>query len=498
MSGGTAPGAEAPGFGQVDLTNCDREPIHIPGSIQPHGLLLILAPDSLAVLQAAGDAQRLLGWQGGGLAGRPLDVLLPPEVLAAIRGLLASGCLQPGALEAVLPDGRRLDLILHRTEAGLLLEIEPLPAGAPGSRVSLLPRVQAMVAQAATARSLRDACQVAAEQVRGLTGFDRVMVYRFLEDGSGAVVAEAREADLSAFLGLHYPASDIPRQARALYLRNWIRLIPDAHYQPAPLLPPLSPLTGQPPDLSLCGLRSVSPLHLEYLSNMGVTASMSLSLIRGGQLWGLIACHHRTPRLVSFATRAACEIFAQMFSLQLDTHQQAEDFAYSSRQRRVHEALVQVMAQEADLAFGLIRHQPNVLDLIQSEGVAVLIGDRYAATGRTPEEAEVRAFAAWIGERATEEVIALDRLPEVYPPARAFAGVASGALVLPVSREPRDIIIWFRPEVLQTVTWAGNPNTPVEVAPEGARLTPRKSFEAWRETVRGRARPWKPVEIEAA
>ncbi|MCB4821622.1 HWE histidine kinase domain-containing protein [Roseicella aerolata] len=498
MSGGTAPEAEAPGFGQVDLTNCDREPIHIPGSIQPHGLLLILAPGSLAVLQAAGDAQRLLGWEEGGVAGRPLDALLPPEALAAIHGLLAPGSPQPGALEAVLPDGRRLDLILHRTEAGLLLEIEPVPAGAPGTRLSLLPRVQAMVAQAATARNLREACQVAAEQLRGLTGFDRVMIYRFLEDGSGAVVAEARDADIDAFLGLHYPASDIPRQARELYLRNWIRLIPDARYRPAPLLPPVSPLTGQPPDLSLCGLRSVSPLHIEYLANMGVAASMSLSLIRGGQLWGLISCHHRSPRPVPFATRAASEVFAQMFSLQLETHQQAEDFAYSSRQRRVHEALVQVMAQEADPAFGLIRHRPNMLDLIQSEGAAVLIEDRYAAIGRTPEEADVRAFAAWIGERARDGVVALDRLPEVYPPARAFAEVASGALVLPVSREPRDIIIWFRPEMPQTVNWAGNPNKPVEVTPEGGRLTPRKSFEAWRETVRGRAHSWKPVEIEAA
>ncbi|MFZ4409772.1 MAG: histidine kinase, partial [Paracraurococcus sp.] len=262
--------APAPGFGQADLTNCDREPIHIPGSIQPHGLLLALDPDTLAILQAAGDAGRLLGWPDGRLLGAQLGQLLPPETLAAIIAARADD--EPPsrihmALEATLPDGRVIDLILHRGAAGLMLEIEPLAAAPATARPRPLPIVQAMVSRVAAARSLAEACQTAADEVRRVTGFDRVMVYRFQPDGSGAVVAEARDADLSAFLGLHYPASDVPRQARELYLRSWLRLIPDIGYVPAPIEPALSPLTGAPPDLSHCGLRSVSPPHLEYLAN---------------------------------------------------------------------------------------------------------------------------------------------------------------------------------------------------------------------------------------
>ncbi|MBK1658812.1 HWE histidine kinase domain-containing protein [Paracraurococcus ruber] len=490
-----------PAFGEADLTNCDREPIHIPGSIQPHGMLLILHPDSLVVLQAAGDPAALLGWTGAPVVGSRLHDLLPAEVVGALGRLLDS---LPGlprsraSLEAVLPGGQRADLILHRAAAGLMLEIEPLPGDLPSVRPSPLPLVQAMLARVAAAPSLREACQAATEEVRRVTGFDRVMVYRFLPDGSGAVIAEARAEDLGSFLDLHYPASDVPQQARQLYLDNWVRLIPDAAYVPRPIEPALSPLTGEPPDLSFCGLRSVSPLHLEYLANMGVRASMSLSLVRNGRLWGLIACHHRTPWQLPFVQRAACEVFAQMVSLQFEAQEQSEDFAERERQQRVHEGLLRVMAQEGDLAQGLIRHRPNLLDFVRSDGVALLIEGSYAAIGRTPEEAEVRALAGVLAGLAEDGVAATDSLPALFPPAAAHAAVASGVLMLVVSRDPRDCILWFRPEVPQTVTWAGNPNKPVELAPDGPRLTPRRSFEAWRETVRGRSHPWRAVELEAA
>ncbi|MFZ4409273.1 MAG: HWE histidine kinase domain-containing protein, partial [Paracraurococcus sp.] len=231
---------------------------------------------------------------------------------------------------------------------------------------------------------------------------------------------------------------------------------------------------------------------------MGVRASMSLSIVRHGQLWGMIACHHRTPRQVPYAMRSACEVFAQMISLQFEAQEQAEDFAATTRQRKIQEALVQVMAREADLALGLIKYRPNLLDFIASEGVALVIEGRYSAIGRTPEEPAVRALAAWLAEQKPEGVVALDRLPELYPPARDFVEVGSGVLALAVSRDPRDTILWFRPEVLQTVTWAGNPNKPVESGPEGARLSPRRSFAAWQETVRGRSRPWTAVEVGSA
>jgi chemotaxis family two-component system sensor kinase Cph1 len=483
----TRQGATAP-----DLASCDAEPIHLPGSVQPHGLLLVLHPLTLEVLQIGGDSTILptAPWHGA-----PLGALLPAAAVAQVVALRDSPA--PFGFELALPDGRQIDLQLHRAEAGVMLEIERLAVASAGLRSSPLPMVQGMLGRLADARSVTAFCHAAAQEVRRATGFDRVMVYRFEADGSGAVIAEAREPSLSAYLGLRYPASDIPAQARALYLRNTIRLIPDARYEPAPLVPSISPLSCAPPDLSGCALRSVSPVHLEYLANMGVRASMSLSIVRDGALWGLIACHHATPRHLPAALRGACEIFAQVFSLQLAVHEAAEHHAYAERLHRVQQELVQRMAREEELAPGLIRHRPSLLDFIESEGVALLIEGRYAARGRVPPEADVRALAAWI-DTGPAGVAALDDLPARFPRAARHADIAAGVLALSVSREPRDWILWFRPEIEQTVTWAGNPNKPVELAEGGARLSPRRSFEAWRETVRGRARAWKPVEREAA
>lgn len=486
-------GAAAPDFGQADLADCDREPIHIPGSIQPHGLLLVLHPATLEVLQLAGDRALL---DPPALRGVRLPALLPEAVSAALSSLREdpAGSL---ALEVTLPGGRRLDLLAHLAEAGLMVEIEPLPQGSGMVRSGAMHLTLSMLGRLGEAADLQASCQTAVEEVRRVTGFDRVMVYRFAPDDSGEVIAEAREPDSGSYLGLHYPASDVPAQARALYLRKWIRSIPDARYVPAPLEPALSPLTGAPTDLSRCALRSVSPLHLEYMENMGVRASMSLSILRGGRLWGLIACHHHAPRRLPVATRGACEVFARLFSLQIEVKEQVEDFAEAARLRHVREELLQVMAREENLALGLIRQRPNLLDFIACTGVALLIEGNYAAIGHVPDEQAVRAFAAWAGSEATDGVLALDNLAEAWPPARGFADIAAGALILALTRDPRDCVIWFRPEQLQTVTWAGNPHKPVEASADGARLSPRRSFAAWRETVRGRCSPWRAIEIEA-
>ena len=495
----TAPAA-VPGFGATDLTNCDREPIHIPGAIQPHGLLLVLHPATLEVLQAAGDGGLLGADAPGRIApGLPAGSLLPAAVLHEIAELTGDAAPTAGrALEAPLPDGRRLDIVAHRSEAGLLVEIEPLEGVAAAVRPSSLPIVQTMLARLGQGGTPPAFCQAAAEEVRRVTGFDRVMVYRFLPDDSGEVIAEARDPDIASYLGLRYPASDVPAQARALYLRHWLRIIPDAAYVPAPLVPPVSPLTGQPTDLSCCALRAVSPLHLDYLAAMGVRASMSLSIVREGRLWGLIACHHGAPRRLPVALRGACELFAQLFSMRLEACEEAEEIARAARMRRVQEGLVHVMAREEDLALGLIRQRPNLLDFIACDGVAVLIEGRYAALGLVPEEAEVRALAAGLTATARHHVLALDRVAEAWPAAAGFADVATGALLLSVTRDPRDCVIWFRAEALREVTWAGNPHKPVEVTEGGARLGPRRSFAAWRETVRGRSRPWTAAECDAA
>ncbi len=387
------------------------------------------------------------------------------------------------------------DTFVYRSGETLVVELEPACESQPEDALGL---VQAMLARVQQAGATQAFCQGLADEVRRVSGFDRVMLYRFLEDGSGVVDAEARGEDVESFLGLHYPAADIPSQARELYLNSWIRLIPNARYTPAPILPADDPRTGAPLDLSHSLIRSVSPMHLEYLANMGVVASMSLSIVVSGKLWGLIACHHRTPRFLSHRLRMASELFAQMASAKLETRVEADEFEAQLRSKRIHEALVTRMSGEACLAEGLTRHKPNLLDYIPAEGVGLWLDNRFTGLGQTPRPEQVANLVAWLNETAADGVFHTDRLPLLYPPAAGFADVASGLIALSVSKTPRDYVLWFRPEAIRTVTWAGDPNKPVEAVNGGHRLSPRKSFAAWRESVRLHSLPWRSVHVQAA
>ncbi len=491
-------GGHDPVPGALDLTHCDREPIHIPASVQPHGALLAFDPETLQVIQAGGDTEGILGHAPENLPGQDLKNCLPRDLERRIKTLLGTEgpIVRPvHAFTLDAHDGRIVDALVHESSGLVVLELEPIQESNPEDALSLMQSMLLRVQQAATPH---DFCQSMAEEVRRVSGFDRVMVYRFLSDGSGMVEAESRNAGVESFLGLHYPASDIPRQARELYQKNWIRLIPDARYTAAPILPPVNPRDGRPLDLSYSQIRSVSPIHLQYLANMGVTASMSLSIILGGRLWGLIACHHRTPRFLTHRLRMACELFAQMVSSQLETRVAAQDFEEQLRRKRVHEELLTRMSQEGDLAQGLIRCRPNLLDYIPAEGVGLWFDGVYTELGATPRADQIAALVAWLNNTAADGIYHTDRLPLVYPPAREFAEVASGIMALSVSKFPRDYVLWFRPEAIRTLTWAGNPSKPVTSGPNGDRLSPRTSFEAWRESVRHHSQRWRNVDLEAA
>ncbi|WP_349367415.1 HWE histidine kinase domain-containing protein [Salinarimonas sp.] len=489
---------QTPTFGEADLTNCDREPIHVPGSVQPHGLLLALDPPTLAVAQAGGDGPGLVGFENAALLGRRLDEILGAGAAAQVLAHLAEAAdtSRPAlALHAAGVGGAPLDLAVHRSRGVPIVEIEPRGE----TTADPLTVVQGVVGRLQDTPTIDAFLGALAREVRAVTGYARVMIYRFAPDDSGEVVAEERKETLEPYLGLHYPATDIPKQARALYLRSWIRVIADARYAPAPLEPTLHPGTGEPLDMSFALLRSVSPLHLEYLANMGVAASMSLSLVVDGRLWGLVACHHDAPKRLAQGQRAACELLAQMISLQLGEKLARAESGERLRASAVHARLVEALSREKDLAAALVRGAPTLLDYVAADGAALCVGGRVFTLGRTPPQPAIEALCRWLGETLPDGVFSTDRLPALYPPAGAFAETASGILALSVSRTPRDYVLWFRPEIVRTVTWAGDPSKPVQVSSDGERrLSPRTSFAAWAETVRGCARPWSSDEIEAA
>jgi chemotaxis family two-component system sensor kinase Cph1 len=482
-------------FGAADLTNCDREQIHIPGSIQPHGALLAAEPGTFRIVQAGGALKSLLGVTAPELLGKDLSACFSPARIAHLSSLAASPAHLARALRAFEIDAadkkRKADVIVHISDDLLVIELEPQQENEPQDSLTL---VQTMMNSVLQTQSIADLYQAIVDGVRTACAFDRVMLYRFLADGTGAVEAEARGADIEPYLGLRYPASDIPQQARALYLHNWIRLIPDARYTPAALYAE----SGAAIDLSQSTLRSVSPIHLEYLANMGVVASMSLSIIIDGKLWGLIACHHGTPRFLPHRLRVAFELFAQMASFQIETRLEAEDLGSRLRGKTINDALVASLTGETELAEGLKRFQANLLEYIPAGGMALWLDGEFSGFGKTPKEQAVRGIIKWLNETLTDGLFYTDHLSSHYSPAMAFADVASGMLALSISRSPRDYIIWFRPEIVQTVTWAGNPAKPVHSADPGERISPRKSFAAWQQDVRMRSDPWSGVDIKTA
>jgi light-regulated signal transduction histidine kinase (bacteriophytochrome)/CheY-like chemotaxis protein len=493
----------------ADVTSCDREPIHIPGSILPHGVMLVLDTATLEVLQAAGDTIGLLGTPLEALLGQSAAMLLRPEQLEGLHALASAFDLaKPRHLldptMRVLP-GQPLDASLHRSGGSLVLEFEAADL-VDRFAADPLAGVQEMVADLDTKNSLLSFCQMAAERVRDVAKYDRVLVYRFMHDDSGWVIAESREPHLEPFLDLHYPAADIPQQARALYVKSWLRLITQVNYDPAPLLPPDNPRTGLPLDMSQAILRDVSPIHREYLRNMGIDASMSISIVSHGRLWGLIACHHYSPRILPRHLRAVCELFGSMFSLQLEARERGEEFDARLASRMVLQNLMLNLATADDYAIGLTQQSPNLLDYIhggtvstdgqRQGGVAVSVKGQVTLLGSTPDPSQIDALIVWLNTNMPGDsgVFSTDRLGELWPPAAAFAEVASGALVISVSEAASDFIIWFRPELVGVSSWAGEPKKLML----GGILSPRKSFEVWKETVRGRCLPWSTADEQAA
>ncbi|GLV54776.1 histidine kinase [Dictyobacter sp. S3.2.2.5] len=489
----------------VDLATCDQEPIHIPGSIQPHGVLLALGGPDLTIVQVSNNSRDILGVDPEAMLGTPLKNWLAAEHVAALHRLQLEQLEQnPVYLFTVtlfnVP--RRFDSIVHRVNDVLVLELEPieetgLPANVTSSK-DVYYTIQTAFARLQQASSVSMLSQQVAEHVRALTGFDRVMIYRFEADGHGVVYAEARREDLSPYLNLHYPASDIPAQARRLYQLNWLRLIPDRNYRPAALIPSVNPLTNQPLDMSQAVLRSVSPIHLEYLGNMGVAASMSISLIVEDTLWGLIACHHYTPRYVPYDLRTACELIGRIMSLQLPLVEEREEREYVVRLQNRHSQLIEAISTEKlPLADAFTRHAPTALEFIAAGGVAVCVDGTCRISGQTPSPSQIEKLLDWLMQQPEDQILVTDKLPSLYPAAAAFQTVASGLLALVLSRSLRHYILWFRPEIVQTVHWGGDPHKPVEVARPGFQLSPRRSFEVWKQQVYGMSQPWQHCEVEA-
>ncbi|RYG41849.1 GAF domain-containing protein, partial [bacterium] len=371
----------------LDLTVCDREPIHIPGSIQPYGILFALSPQTGRVVQVSANASERLGRPIEDILDRTMEELVVPVPPTTIEEMIEDLGRRPTNVR-MLVNGVSHEFSAHLSEGLLVLELEPevtVPDG-PAGRYR---EARSAIVEFRAATTLRQLSESVARSVRSVAGFDRVMVYRFLEDGTGTVFAEERREGMDSWLGLHYPASDIPKQARALYVRNPLRLIHDVDYSPSPIVPQENPLTGGPLDMSQSVLRSVSPIHVQYLRNMGVGASMSISLVRNGTLWGLIACHHSTPWQGGSDVRAALELIGQAASLQIGELQARADREFRERARTIQDRLVERMLATHSVGAGLSENGHELLDLVNATGAAIVHHGKVRLVGATPNESQV-------------------------------------------------------------------------------------------------------------
>eukprot|EP01037_Dinobryon_pediforme_P001844 gene1844-1874_t len=478
------------------LTTCDSEPIHLLGAIQPIGFLVSVNADWLTV-RASANVEAFLGISHAQIVGRSALDYIPADLVHDIRGRMQqagdTGPVEPLFARRLAPGGTIFAVAVHASGSETVLEFEVM-GGEPGPAPTA---VRAMIARVERHRSMPPVFREAARQVMALTGFDRVMIYRFDEDGAGEVVGEAARARMQPFLGLRYPATDIPAQARSLYQRNLIRIIADVDATPVAISPALSP-EGNLLDLSMSVLRSVSPIHLEYLRNMGVQASMSISLLQGGRLWGLIACHHRTARHVDLETRLTAELFGQMFSYLMEVRQRAEEAAFDERTQQIHNRIAAAFADRSSSLRNVPAFLSDLTDYVRADGIGAYHAGEVTLTGITPTAEEFVQLVRFLNKTASGQVFATNQLSDIYPLAADYPMRAAGLLSIPISRTPRDYLVFFRTEVKRSVLWAGEPVKAESVGPNGVRLTPRKSFEAWQQIVEGHSEPWQPRELRAA
>lgn len=489
----------------LDSEFCGSLPLHNINLIQPHGALLVLRPDDLSIVQASGNTASVLTIEPAELIGKPLRHFLSTKAAldAERAAACAAGPLMPMRIRLQVPNGARELTGLFRPSQGcILLELEAYEESSSENGSSfggLYGEMKGIMSAVSMTQTIEEACAAAVTELKRFSGFDQVMAYRFDADWNGTVAAEVREEDMPSYLNLRFPASDIPRQARALYSRNPYRLIASRAAAPESLTPIINPLTGGFTDLSDCSLRATTPVHIEYLGNMGVAASMSTRILVNGMLWGLVSCHHRTPKYPTYETCSVFELLVGVLAGKITALEAAEESAGRATLQRAEAAVLEKLYAVRNLQTALLEEDGTALkSLLGVTGVAIVEGKHIHLSGATPSAEAVREMVYWLQISGPSKTAHWERLSDVYEPAAAFTDTTSGLVCLPLRPAQGDYILGFRPEVLQTVAWGGDPSTAITFEADGKKYHPRASFRTWQQTLSGTALSWKSYELEAA
>ena len=472
---------------EIDLDNCAREPIHIIGHIQEFGCLLVADITNLKIVQCSENVFDFLPWNSQELLGMNLSEVLGTSVTTNLQQELKDQIsLSPVDCQI---GGKKFHLAPHLSDVHLLMDLEPLREDlnwqeADPSRLFMDFREK---------RLKENIFEKTASLAKRYFGYDRVLIYQFDHQWNGKVVGEAREEALQSWYGLHYPSTDIPAQSRAMFLKNGLRIIADVDYTPVPLTSGRSPISDAPLDLTPSSLRAVSPIHIEYLQNMGVGASITAAIEVNGVLWGLMTGHHSGPRFLSYFQRESYHFLAQMLAMELALEESATYRRELARMDRSREQLVQHIRRTHDVPRALFGEEITVTDLFSCTGGALYVKGDWYLTGEHPAKADLEQLLTEVLMPHKDAMYYTETLGKEYEKAWKYKEIASGLLSLRMAENK--YLLLFRPEVIKTVNWGGNPGNKAFYDPNKQRLSPRKSFEKWTELQQGTALPWKDYEL---
>ncbi|BAV09516.1 PAS fold-containing protein [Filimonas lacunae] len=482
-----------------DSEFCGSLPIHYINLVQPYGVLLVLDKQALTIVQASENADEIFEQPVDQLLQQPLYNFLDAVSIDILNKKL-EGNIQEKIPVSLVIKGRKLLALVHSKEKYLLVELELLDHKSDGdiSFVDVYQDVKYSMAAIDQCRSIEDVCTTAARELKKLSGFDKVMIYYFDENWNGTVVAEEREEGMESYMGFTFPASDIPKQARALYLRTPYRFIPDRDYVPVKLYPVINPLTNSFVDLSDCNIRGVAAVHVEYLKNMQVVASMSTRIIHNESLWGLIACHHRTAKPMSYQECSVFELLSNVISAKIASLQNREQMNVAATISERRTQLVEQIYTSGSIVKGFEDSGDNLLSLFNAEGAVFLKEGHAVVKGKVPDKEHLEDLGLWLNAKKLQQVFYHHHLSDVYEHAVEYTNIASGVLVIPVDNVKEEYLVVFRPEVVRTINWGGNPDDAIRFEPDAKNYHPRHSFRLWKQTVRNTSLPWKHEEVQVA
>lgn len=480
-----------------DSELCGSLPIHLTNSIQPHGVLVVVDRNTKNIIQVSENAATVFGVPFQDILNKTLQSFIGEKDVEALHKF-------SGAYENRLPmtwtiGNNDFLVVVHSREKYFIAEVDldPVKREELETFVKVFQETRQSMSAIESGKNINEVCRIAAEEIKRVSGFDKVMIYSFDQQWNGTVLAEIKELDMESYMGFTFPASDIPKQAREMYLKNPYRLIPDANYKPVRLYPVINPITQGFIDLSDTNLRSVVAVHVEYLKNMGVTASMSIRIMRNNTLWGLIACHHRTAKTPSFQMCSVFELLSNIISAKITTLLNSKSHEADTRIKESYTRVLEEVYKKQSLEEAFYA-SPGVLELFNATGAIITKGDQFTAVGDVPDKSYLDDLILWLQTRDAPAIFATESLSAIYDQGADFKENASGFLAIRMDYTEEEYLILFRPEVIRVITWGGNPDERIQFEKDEKNYHPRNSFKQWQQQVSGVSSEWLPEELQIA